>query len=438
MGDSHTVRGRAVRRFLLWSLIALTACAGGVSLAVKAAARDIAVRDASTHGISFARDVVAPLISAAVRRGDPGSDRILDAVVGSPLRDDSLVRIKVWGVGGQVIWSDVHELHGETFTLEPEEAALFGTTSSVATLSDLSKEENQHEQGYDELLEVYAGAVDSEGKPILVESYWNSDRIVRDEIVISTRILPLAIGALVLFILTVIPLALSLARRVDQAQAERSSLLRHALAASDVERRKISRELHDGLIQDLTSLGYSLPAVAAELPAQSTSARGVLESVGRRLQGDIASLRGLLTDLYPVGLAREGLEAAVEQLAQPVRAEGVDVTIDVDRRLKEISAESTQFAYHVVREGLRNVVKHAHARTVSVVATVDGSDVVVTVDDDGVGGPFPAPAKGHLGLRLLQDDVADIGGEVSLGALPGGGSRLRARFPQRFAWSWAP
>ena len=330
MGDSRTVRGRAVRRFLLWSLIALTACAGGVSLAVKAAARDIAVRDASTHGISFARDVVAPLISAAVRRGDPGSDRILDAVVGSPLRDDSLVRIKVWGVGGQVIWSDVHELHGETFTLEPEEAALFGTTSSVATLSDLSKEENEHEQGYDELLEVYAGAVDSEGKPILVESYWNSDRIVRDEIVISTRILPLAIGALVLFILTVIPLALSLARRVDQAQAERSSLLRHALAASDVERRKISRELHDGLIQDLTSLGYSLPAVAAELPAQSTSARGVLESVGRRLQGDIASLRGLLTDLYPVGLAREGLEAAVEQLAQPVRAEGVDVTIDVD------------------------------------------------------------------------------------------------------------
>ena len=90
------------------------------------------------------------------------------------------------------------------------------------------------------------------------------------------------------------------------------------------------------------------------------------------------------------------------------------------------------------REGLRNVAKHSHARTASVVATVDGTDVVVTVDDDGVGGPFSEPAKGHLGLRLLQDDVADIGGEVSLSALPGGGSRLRARFPQRFAWSWAP
>ena len=438
MGAPRTVRGRAVRRFLLWSLIALTVCAGGVSLAVKAAARDIAVRDASTHGISFARDVVAPLINAAVRRGDPGSDRILEAVVSNPLRDDALVRIKVWGEGGRVIWSDVRELHGQTFTLEPEESALFGTTSTVASLSDLSKEENEHEQGYEELLDVYVAADDADGKPILVESYWTSDRILRDEIVISTRILPLAIGALVLFILAVIPLALSLARRVDQAQAERSSLLRHALAASDLERRKISRELHDGLIQDLTSLGYSLPAVAAELPAQSTSARGVLESVGRRLQGDIASLRALLTDLYPLGLAREGLEAAVEQLAGPVRAEGVDVNLEVDARLKDVSAEATQLAYHVVREGLRNVAKHAHARTVSVVATVDGSDVVVTVDDDGVGGPFPVPEKGHLGLRLLQDDVADIGGEVSLSAGPGGGARLRARFPQRFAWSWAP
>ena len=73
-----------------------------------------------------------------------------------------------------------------------------------------------------------------------------------------------------------------------------------------MERRKISRELHDGLIQDLTSLGYSLPAVAAELPADAAAARAVLDSVGRRLRGDIASLRGVLTDLYPVGLAREG------------------------------------------------------------------------------------------------------------------------------------
>ena len=305
MGDPRTVRGRAVRRFLLWSLIALTVCAGGVSLAVKAAARDIAVRDASTHGISFARDVVAPLISAAVRRGDPGSDRILEAVVSSPLRDDALVRIKVWGEGGRIIWSDVRELHGETFTLEPDEAALFRTQASVASLSDLAKEENETEQGFEELLEVYVGADDADGKPILVESYWTSDRILRDEIVISTRILPLAIGALVLFILAVIPLALSLARRVDQAQAERSSLLRHALAASDVERRKISRELHDGLIQDLTSLGYSLPAVAAELPAQSTSARGVLErwGVGSRLTSPRSALCSP-TSTRSVSLAR--------------------------------------------------------------------------------------------------------------------------------------
>ncbi len=115
--------------------------------------------------------------------------------MGSPLRDDALVRIKVWDEGGRIVWSDVRELRGETFTLEPEEAALFGTQASVASLSDLAKEENETEQGFEELLEVYVAARDADGLPILVESYWASDRILQDEIVISTRILPLALGA---------------------------------------------------------------------------------------------------------------------------------------------------------------------------------------------------------------------------------------------------
>jgi signal transduction histidine kinase len=413
-------------------------CAGGVSLAVNSAAGDIAVKDASMRGAVFARKVVAPLVDDAVRRGDPDAVRQLDALMASPQRDPTMVRLKVWAEDGRVIWSDEDALSGETYVMEPDELALFGTDRVSAGISDLDKEENEHEQHFEELLEVYAGARDANGTPIVVESYWNSDRILRDEVVISTRILPLALGALVLFILAVIPLALSLARRVDNAQTERAALLRHALAASDVERRKISRELHDGLIQELTSLGYALPAVAAELPPTATSARRMLESVGERLHDDIDSLRGILTDLYPVGLAREGLRAAVEQLAGPLRAQGITVLVEVDPRLERVSSEATQFAYQVVREGVRNVVKHAQSPTsVRIRAVSEGDDVVVAVDDDGRAPTLGATPEGHLGIRLLEDDVADIGGSVTLGASDLGGACLMARFPQMFVWSWA-
>ncbi|WP_461048743.1 sensor histidine kinase [Terrabacter koreensis] len=435
-GSTGAVRRRVVRRVVWSTLLLLVLSAAGVSLAVNAAAGDIAIRDASLHGSSFARYVVAPLVNSAVRRGDTRALAHLDAVLKSPLRDGAMVRIKIWDQDGHVLWSDAGALGQETFELEPEEAALFGTDGVVASVSDLTKEENATERGFGNLVEVYAAARDAEGGAIVAESYWNSDRIRQDGIVISEHILPLGLSALALALLAVIPLALSLARRVDQAQAERASLLRHALAASDMERRKISRELHDGLIQDLTSLGYALPAVASGLSSGGPNeADGILRTLSERLQGDIASLRGVLADIYPVSLTREGLAVATEQLAEPLRSQGVEVLVDVDPALDSVSEEAVQLAYQVIREGLRNVAKHARATSVRVVAGPVGEGVVVVVEDDGKGGPFPPPGRGHLGLRLLEDCAADVGGYVKLGPASTGGARLAAHFPQTFAWS---
>ncbi|MFM6848969.1 MAG: sensor histidine kinase [Terrabacter sp.] len=416
--------------------MAVAVCVVGVSIAVNAAASDIAVKDDSARGVAFARNVVAPLVNRAVRSGDPRAVGTLDAAMSSPLRDAAMVRVKVWSQDGRIIWSDADALHGESFTLEPEEAALFGTDAVLARVSDLTKAENAQEQEFNELLEVYAAARDAEGVPLLVESYWNTDRIGRDEVVISVRTLPLAVGLLMLILLALAPVALSLARRVDRAQNERMALLRHALAASDTERRKISRELHDGVIQDLTSLGYVLPAVQKHLSEDAGPEKELLEHLSERLGTDIASLRGVLTDLYPVSLARDGLAVAVEQLAEPARAEGIDVAVDVHPDLQTVSSEAAQLAYQVVREGLRNVVKHAEATSVSVSADLQGDDVVVCVEDDGTAGAAP-PADGHLGLLLIEDSVVEMGGSFGIGPSAMGGTRLVARFPRMSVWSWS-
>lgn len=426
-----------MRRFVWWSLLTLALCSVGVSLAVNAAASDIAVREDSARGVSFARNVVAPLVNAAVRRGEPAATASLNAAIRSPLRDGALVRVKVWAPDGHVIWSDAAALHGESFELEPEEAALFGTDAVRASVSDLTKAENAQEQEFGELLEVYAAVRDADSLPILVESYWSTDRILRDEVVISIRTLPLALGAVALFMLVLVPLALSLARRVDRAQSDRVALLRHALVASDTERRKISRELHDGVIQDLTSLGYVLPAVQKQLPDEAGAEREVLAFLSERLKTDIASLRGILTELYPVSLAREGLAAAVEQLVEPVRAQGIQVVVEVHADLQAVSSEAVQLAYQVIREGLRNVVKHAGASSARIAAHLDGDDVVVEVEDDGAGAPVLPAGDGHLGLLLIEDSVVEMGGSFGIGPSGLGGTRLVARFPKMSVWSWA-
>jgi signal transduction histidine kinase len=375
----------------------------------------------------------------------------------SRIQDGSILHIKIWAPDGEVLWSDEPSLVGTRFALEDSVQSLFGTEDSTADISSLSKEENAQERSAGQLLEVYVGTHDADGAAIVVESYWNTDHLTQNQTAILIRVVPLSIGALLLLTLAVLPLALSLARRVDRAQAEKARMLGHALSASRLEQRRIAQDLHDGLIQDLSGLGYALPAVADLLPSEATEARGVLAEVSAGLERDIAALRELLTDVYPSDLGRVGLSSALGELAERAALTGVRVDVTVEPELTVGTSEVAVLAYRVAREGLRNVVRHAQATFAEVRLHAEGDDVVVTVTDDGVGLPrgtelraaapdLPdatsssepaASAAGHLGLRLLADTLRDVGGELSVVSPPGGGTRMSVRFPRTFAEAWA-
>jgi signal transduction histidine kinase len=233
-------------------------------------------------------------------------------------------------------------------------------------------------------------------------------------------------------------------------------MLGHALSASRLEQRRIAQDLHDGLIQDLAGLGYALPAVADLLPISATEARGVLAEVGAGVERDIAALRELLTDLYPSDLARVGLASALHELADRAALAGVHVDVAVDPDLAAGgTSEVALLAYRVAREGLRNVLRHAHATLAEISIDTEGADVVVTVTDNGVGlsrgSELPAAdyhpdsprssepsasQAGHLGLRLLSDTLHDVGGELTLVSPLSGGTQMTARFPSTFAEAW--
>ena len=273
---------------------------------------------------------------------------------------------------------------GQTFQLEEDVASLFGTNEATAGVSDLDKPENLTERSEQELIEVYVGFSTDDGTPLVFEAYWPTERIRQDVSDIRWQFTTLGLAALLLLALALLPLALSLARRVDRGLAEREEMMSQALSASDLERRRLSQDLHDGVVQDVVALGYALPTVAAALPRDATAARGLLEQVRGDLARGVAGVRELLTDVYPADLEHGGLSAAVQDLAERQRRTGTEVSVAVDPRLGEPLAVA-QLTYRIVREGLRNVAKHARATDVEVTAAVEGDHATVQIRDDGVG-----------------------------------------------------
>ena len=339
--------------------------------------------------------------------------------------------MKVWSSDGTVLWSDEDGIIGRSFTLAPDVRDLLGTDEVVAEVSDVDREENVAEQGAGQLLEVYVGARDGAGEDVLVEAYLSTEKLDENRMALLTGMLPLMVGGLLLFQLAVFPLALALARRIERGEQERSRLTRHALLASDLERRRIAQDLHDGVIQELAGLAYALPLIEAdggEGEDRNRKRRLTLERAHEVLLDSVAALRRLITDSYPPDLEAEGLGNALGDLASAAESDTLTVTIDVSAN-GALSGGSARLAYRVIREGLRNVTRHARAEHATIRVLHEGPEVVVQVEDDGVGLAAGGAPEGHIGLRLLADTLSDVGGTVRTTPAPAGGTLLEARFP---------
>jgi len=268
---------------------------------------------------------------------------------------------------------------------------------------------------------------------VLYEDYLRFSSISDSERRQLARLAPALVGALLLLWLLQLPLAWSLAKRLRQRRAERELLLQRALDSSQVERRRIARQLHDGVVQDLAGTSLSLAAAAERVDGAGDRETGDLVRGGAAsVRRAMRELRALLVGIYPPSLRRSGLASAVGDLVAPLAERGVQVDVDVPEDLR-LTAEAEETLYRCAQEGVRNAVKHADAHSVRVaVARVDGR-VTLTVSDDGRG--FD-PASGRngdpgLGLRLLEDLAAESGGRVDVSSAPGEGTQLFVEVPAK-------
>jgi two-component system, NarL family, sensor kinase len=393
------------------------------------------IRDTSEKATLVAQGIVAPLLTEQALVAGTPDQRRLDRIVHSAVLDDEIVRLKVWRPDGTIVYSDAPALIGRRFPLDADDREVLRTGATSADLSDLSRPENQLERPFGKLLQVYLPITATDGQPLLFEMYQRYAGVVDG----SHRLwvlfaLPL-LASIALLWLAQAPLAWSLARRLRSGQRERERLLRRAIETSNLERRRIAADLHDGVVQHLAGTAYSL-AAAAET-ARNHSASETIEALDEgttSVRHVIRQLRSLIVEIHPPNLRSEGLHAAISDLTAGLSAQGIEVSLEIASDVA-IGRDAEELCFRAAQEGIRNVVAHSEATHVAVRFAQDGDRAMLVVEDDGRGfdpsGCAGAAKDGHVGLSLLGELAKDMGGELHIRSAPGEGCQIRLEVPWR-------
>lgn len=429
-GDPVSV-ARIVGRFAITGLIALALLSAVTAFASRRAGTDLAIDDAERVTEMSAAGIVAPLLDEGILTQQRDTLERLDGVVRAAVLRGSLVRVKIWSADGTILYSDEPRLIGEQFELGADRLEVFDGGDPASEVSDLSGPENRYETEA-RLLEVYELTETTTGEPLLFEAYFRYSGVTAVGRQLWSEFAPIAIGALVCLQLVQVPLAWSMARRLRSGQQARERLLRHALEASDTERRRIASDLHDGVVQDLTGVSYRLAAQGKATQLEPAAAAEAAAAI----RASVKSLRSLLVEIYPPNLHEEGLESALGDLLGRLAVRGTATKLVVDVSNDDLEPERAAVLYRVAQEALRNVAAHAGAEQVRVTVSRIGADhAQLLVEDDGIG--FSAEkaserfAAGHVGLRALTGLVAEFDGVLDVRSEPGSGTRVRVELPMR-------
>jgi signal transduction histidine kinase len=225
--------------------------------------------------------------------------------------------------------------------------------------------------------------------------------------------------------------AASAATAVHTAQSVAAERLRESMAASEEERRRWARELHDETLQALGGLRVVLSS-ALQRGSPEGLAAAVRDAVDQ-MSSEIESLRNLITELRPAALDEIGLQPAIESLAERVGASAA-ISVKTELDLGEegadarLGSELETTIYRLVQEALTNVAKHAQAKHVSVEVTRRGGQAEVFVRDDGIGFD-PDHSHRGFGLAGMRERAALAGGTLKVESALGSGTTIRASLP---------
>jgi two-component system, NarL family, sensor kinase len=428
----------SMAQFVLSGIAALLVVAVGGAIVLDRIGRSGAIRSARevtrlVSGDGMQRYLTDELIDARMRHHEQAIAN-LDHMVRAQVLQDPVVRVKIWTRTGRILYSDEPRLIGEVYPLDEDKREAFDSGQGYAEVSALDGVENRFEHHFGKLLEVYlpAQGIGKKHPPLLIETYQRYSSVAASGRRTWMAFGPVLLAALVLLELIQVPLARSLTAKLRDRQQERESLLKRAIEASEIERRRIAGDLHDGVVQQLAGLSYKLAAASTRAGAGGNTELGsALSDAAADTRLSIRQLRSLLVEIHPPNIHSVGLHAALSGLLAPLSSRGVATRLEVD--VGDLSPEVEVLLFRVAQEGLHNVAQHADASSVIVSVSASEGSVILVVSDDGRGFSEADRARrateGHMGLRLLSDLAADHGGKVEVDSEPGSGTMLRLQAP---------
>ncbi|HUH06216.1 MAG TPA: histidine kinase [Egibacteraceae bacterium] len=200
------------------------------------------------------------------------------------------------------------------------------------------------------------------------------------------------------------------------------------VTAREEERRRLRRDLHDGLGPALASMTLQAETaceLVAEDPAMATK---ILSDLVSQLQASTADIRQLVYDLRPPALDDLGMVDALRSFLARAGSGGLELNLHLPDRMPPLSAAADVAIYRIVQEAVANVLRHAGATSCDVTFSAEGGAVVVDVVDDGVG--IAGGVAEGVGLRSMRERAAELGGSCAVTGEPGAGTRVRVSLPR--------
>jgi signal transduction histidine kinase len=230
--------------------------------------------------------------------------------------------------------------------------------------------------------------------------------------------------------------AVQLTAELKQLTADLQQARTRLVTAREEERRRLRRDLHDGLGPTLASLTFKIDAARNLLNQDRERADRLLEGVRQQAQEAITDIRRLVYDLRPPTLDELGLLSALREQVTSSQTPGLQITVDTQESLPPLPAAVEVAAYRIAQEALTNVVRHAAARQCLLCLRLRDHVLTLQITDDGKG-IMPGHHIG-VGLLAMQERAVELGGKCTITAGPSGGTTIQVSLPLGMAEDSSP
>lgn len=418
-----------VVQFLVLGLLTLVGVVFATSAFAERAAEDEALAEAKQVTRVLARSVAEPDIPPRMLKLSTAALDQLDRLILERLLVGQVSRINFWEESGALVYSN-HAPVGlrRVDEMGPAREAVLRDGGLTSFPADPAAPENAEWPSARDELVVATRIRGPGGVPLVMDAYFSLDDLEQRREAIYARFRTITVAALLLLLVLSLPLLVILTRAARRSADDRQRLLEHAIDASDAERRRIARDLHDGVVQDLAGTAYVLSAAARD-PDVADRPREALEDAGTALRTSLTALRSLLAEIHPADLDPQGLAAALADLTAPCADAGITSSVSV-QGAETASDTAVRTVWRVAQEAVRNSVRHSGASTLAVTVVGDGRCLRLEVVDDGHGfDPAAELGRDRFGLRGLRSLVTDTGGTFDVSSSPGGGTRVVTEVP---------